>query len=72
MSRAGSRGIGAGLWVLLVAVLGAAIGAGNGCASRRETIEIEVEDTITTVETGNTTTTGRRGPAPGWERRGDP
>jgi len=43
-----------------------------GCAARRDTVEIEVEETITTTSTDNTTTTIRRGPAPGWERRGDP
>lgn len=48
-----------------------ALGLAAGCSARRETVEIEVEETITTTVVGNTTTTARRGPAPGWERRGE-
>jgi hypothetical protein len=48
-----------------------ALGLLAACAARRDAeIEIEVEETITTTGTVPPTTVPR-GPAPGWERRGD-
>lgn len=43
-----------------------------GCFARRsDEVEIEVEETVTTADTVPPTTVPR-GPAPGWERRGEP
>lgn len=64
---------GVGRWpaTLLLAGATVAVGLASGCLPRRERVEIEVEETITTTVVGNTTTTVKRGPAPGWERRGE-
>lgn len=51
-----------------IAVLVAGAVTTAGCLRSPEPqVELEQGETITTTSTGNTTTTIRRGPAPGWE-----
>jgi len=48
-------------------VIGAIMVLATTACTRQPTPEIEVGETVTTTSTDATSTTLRRGPAPGWE-----
>jgi hypothetical protein len=69
VASAGASRYGRGLEVVAMrrmVVIGLAMLVVAGCA-RQPTPEIEVGETVTTTSTDDTSTTLRRGPAPGWE-----